>query len=372
MPGYTAKDDFRHDQTPATGVLITNLGTPDAPTSSALRRYLGEFLADPRVVEAPRWLWRLILHGIVLRTRPAKSAEAYRAVWSEEGSPLLAMSRRQCEGIAQRLKQTVPGPVHVALGMRYGRPAIAEAMRELRQRGVRRLLVLPLYPQYSGSTVGSTFDAVSAELRRWRWVPELRMITQYHDDPGYIKALADSIRDHWREHGQGDKLLFSFHGVPLRYLLQGDPYHCQCHKTARLVAEHLQLADAQWQVSFQSRFGREPWLQPYTDETVMALGRQELNRLDVVCPGFSADCLETLEEIALQNAEFFSEAGGGHLSYIPALNDRHDHLDALTALACTHLQGWPEMAADYDHQAVTTAAQASRERARAMGDQRTA
>lgn len=367
MTNYTARNNFRHDKPPVLGVLVTNLGTPDAPETGALRRYLGEFLADPRVVEAPRWLWRIILHGVILRLRPRKSAAAYRTIWGDKGSPLLVISRRQADGIARRLQHSLPGPVHVVLGMRYGRPAIREALRELREHGAERILVLPLYPQYSGATSGSTFDALSEELRQWRRVPELRLISHYHDEPGYIAALAASIREYWHAHGRGQKLLFSFHGIPRRYLEQGDPYHCECHKTARLTAERLGLKPDQWRVTFQSRFGREPWLQPYTDETVTALARDGCKRVDVICPGFSADCLETLEEIAIQNAEFFTAAGGEQLHYIPALNDRDDHLEALTTLIRRHLQGWPEAEPGYDAGAVARAATQTQERARAMG-----
>ncbi|HYW03499.1 MAG TPA: ferrochelatase [Gammaproteobacteria bacterium] len=340
MTRYTAKSTFTHDEPPRTGVLLTNLGTPDAPTPPALRRYLGEFLADPRVVEMPRWIWLPILHGIILRTRPTRSARAYRRIWDDDGSPLLSISRRQRAGLAERLGGDSPAAPLVELGMRYGRPAIADALRRLREGGVRRLLVFPLYPQYSASTVGSTFDAVTAELRTWRWVPELRMITHYHDHPAYIEALAASVRDYWDAHGRGDRLLFSFHGLPRQYLVQGDPYHCQCQSTARLVAARLGLDDDHWLVGFQSRFGPAQWLQPYTDETVRRLGREGINRLDVVCPGFAADCLETLEEIRLQNAEFFREAGGSELCYIECLNDRHDHLDALRQIAVRQMLGW--------------------------------
>ncbi|MCP1673504.1 ferrochelatase [Natronocella acetinitrilica] len=342
MPRFSAKDAFKHDDTPRLGVLVANLGTPDAPTAPALRTYLAQFLADPRVVEVPRLLWRIILHGIVLRTRPAKSARAYAEVWTDEGSPLLVISRAQTEGIAQRLHSRLEGPVAVELGMRYGSPSIPKALQTLRQAGAERLLVLPMYPQYSGATTASTFDALADELKGWRWVPELRFIGQYHDDPAYIACLAASIREHWEAHGRGDKLLFSFHGTPQRYLLDGDPYHCQCQKTARLVAQSLQLPDDAWQVTFQSRFGREVWLQPYTDKTVEALGKSGLKTLDVICAGFSADCLETLEEIQGENAEIFEEAGGGELRYIAALNDRSDHLDMLTDLILSHAQGWPE------------------------------
>ncbi len=339
---YTARADFRHDDTPRLGVLIANLGTPDAPTAPALRRYLGQFLADPRVIELPRILWRAILHGIVLRTRPKKSAAAYSEVWSEGGSPLLVTGKAQAAGIAERLAARLEGPVAVELGMRYGEPSMATAMRKLRDAGAERLVVLPLYPQYSGTTTASTFDALAEELRQWRWIPELRFIGQYHDDPRFIRCLADSIREHWAEHGRGEKLLFSFHGTPKRYLLNGDPYHCQCRKTARLVAETLELDDGEWTVAFQSRFGNEEWLKPYTDETVSAFAREGMKTLDVICAGFSADCLETLEEIEGENAEYFEENGGEALRYIRCLNDRPDHLEMLTELLMEHVQGWPE------------------------------
>ncbi|MCC5812738.1 MAG: ferrochelatase [Ectothiorhodospiraceae bacterium] len=342
MARYTAKQHFRHDDKPALGILLANLGTPDAPTAPALRRYLGEFLADPRVVELPRVLWRIILHGIVLRTRPARSAKAYEQVWTEQGSPLLTIGKAQAAGVTERLQRALQGKVALELGMRYGNPSMPAALRSLREQGVERLLVLPLYPQYSGATTASTFDALADELKQWRWVPELRFIGQYHDDAAYIACLASSIREHWAEHGQGEKLLFSFHGTPRRYLLNGDPYHCQCHKTARMVAETLGLPTDAWQVTFQSRFGKDVWLQPYTDKTVETLGKGGMKTLDVICPGFSADCLETLEEIQGENAEIFQHAGGGTLRYIPALNERQDHLDMLTALVMDHLQGWPE------------------------------
>lgn len=341
-PMYSTKPGFRHDDTPGLGVLVTNLGTPEAATAPALRRYLAEFLGDPRVVEINRPLWWLILHGIVLRTRPRKSAAAYARVWTAEGSPLLITAKAQTEGIARRLHERLEGSVAVELAMRYGNPSMASGLQKLREQGAERIVVLPLYPQYSGSTTGSTFDALADELKRWRWVPELRFIGQYHDDAGYIEALAASVREHWAQHGRAERMLFSFHGTPRRYLLDGDPYHCQCRKTARLVAERLELPDDDWQVTFQSRFGNEVWLQPYTDETVEALGRSGMKKLDVICPGFSADCLETIEEIGGENREIFERAGGGELRYIPALNDREDHLEMLTRVVVEHIQGWPE------------------------------
>jgi ferrochelatase len=364
---YIGDSDYAHGSPEGLGVLLTNLGTPDAPTRAALRRYLKEFLWDPRVVEVPRPIWWLILNGIILNIRPARSAEAYATVWTDEGSPLLAIARRQTEAFRKALESRASGPVQVALAMRYGNPSIESGLEELRRGGARRILILPLYPQYSGATTGSTFDAVADVLKRWRWVPELRFVNHYHDDPGYIAAMAERIRTHWAQHGRGERLLFSFHGVPKRYLLAGDPYHCQCHKTARLIAESLQLPDSAWELAFQSRFGREEWLRPYTDERVKALGAEGRKRIDVCCPGFSADCLETLEEIAVQNHEFFVEAGGEHLEYIPALNDQPAHIQALADLAVRHMAGWPELSTHWDQEAVNQARSRSRERALAMG-----
>jgi ferrochelatase len=367
MPDYLGSEGFEHGTRETLGVLVANLGTPDAPEAGALRRYLAEFLWDPRVVEMPRLLWWLILHGIILRFRPRKSAEAYRQVWTPAGSPLLQWSRRQAEGLAPRLSGRLSGPVHVEVGMRYGNPSIESALEALRAADCKRLLVLPMYPQYSASTTGSTFDGVADVLKRWRWVPELRFVNHYHDEPGYIRALAASLKEHWAAHGRGEKLLMSFHGVPRRYLLSGDPYHCHCHKTARLLAAELGLGDEEWAITFQSRFGREEWLRPYTDETVRALGAGGLRSLDVVCPGFAADCLETLEEIAQQNAEFFHEAGGEKLTYIPALNARDDHLDFLAELVTRHVGGWPEAGPARDEETLAKQAAASRERALALG-----
>lgn len=363
MSQYVGNEGFHHGTRGKLGVLVTNLGTPDAPETGALRRYLKEFLWDPRVVEVPRVLWWLILNGVILRIRPSRSAKAYRTVWTEEGSPLLSCARAQAAGIRERLAARVPGPVEVVLGMRYGNPSIPSALAQLQALNVERLLVLPLYPQYSASTTASTFDALAAVLMRWRWIPELRFITRYHDEHGYLEALATSIREHWAEHGRGEHLVMSFHGVPRRYLDQGDPYHCQCVKTGRLLAERLGLEDGSWSTTFQSRFGREEWLKPYTDESIRALGRRGLKRIDVVCPGFSADCLETLEEIAEQNAEFFHEAGGETLSYIPCLNTRADHLDFLADLALRHLQGWPETGPAPDAAQLAEEAEATKARA---------
>ncbi len=334
---FSGITDYQHDSPVTTGVLLCNLGTPDAPTASAVRRYLAEFLWDPRVVEIPRPIWWLILHGIVLRLRPKKVAHAYASVWQDEGSPLLAFSKRQQAALAASLDG-----MPVVLGMTYGQPSIASALEELRQQGVNRLLVLPLYPQYSGATGGPVFDLVSRVLQGWRRVPECRFVMHYHDEPGYIEALAESVRNYWAEHGRPDKLLMSFHGMPTYTLEKGDPYFCECQKTGRLLAEKLALADDAWQLTFQSRFGKAEWLKPYTDKTLQAWGEQGVGRVDVVCPGFAADCLETLEEMAMQNRATFLESGGGQYHYIPALNDRPAHIEFLANLVKRHIQGWPQ------------------------------
>ncbi|MCG6860112.1 MAG: ferrochelatase [Chromatiaceae bacterium] len=332
---------FRHDAPEVLGVLLLNLGTPDAPTVSAVRRYLAEFLSDPRVVELPRPIWWLILHGIILRLRPRRSAQSYRSVWTDQGSPLLVIARRQASALQERLSARLPGPVRVALGMRYGNPSIASALASLRSANTRRLLVLPLYPQYSATTTASSFDAVTAELSTWRWLPETRFINQYHDQQGYIRALAESVRAYWAEHGESDRLLFSFHGIPKDCLLKGDPYFCQCQKTARLTAEALGLPEQRWQVAFQSRVGKQEWLQPYTDQTLDAWCAEGVGTVHVLCPGFSVDCLETLEEIAVENRDRYLNGGGKGFGYVPALNDGAAHIDMLAELVLRHASGWP-------------------------------
>jgi ferrochelatase len=357
---------YRHGTQPCTGVLVANLGTPDAPTTAAVRRYLAEFLSDPRVIEVPRAVWLPILHGVILRIRPPRSARLYQSIWTEQGSPLLSISQRQAQALQRALEARFRGPVRVAPGMRYGRPSIAGALSVLREAGAARILVLPLYPQYSATSTASTFDAVADVLKTWRRIPELRMVTHYHDDPGYIGALAASIREHWQAQGQAEKLLFSFHGIPKRFFLAGDPYHCECHKTARLVAEHLQIPEERWQVTFQSRFGRAEWLKPYTDHTLRTWVQGGLKSVDVICAGFSADCLETLQEIAQENRHVFLSAGGESYRYIPALNDRPDHIQALADLVARHTQGWPETSADWDAEHATAQQAASRERAMRM------
>ncbi len=340
---YINVPDFRHDSPECLGVLLINLGTPDTPSVPDVRRYLAEFLSDPRVVEMARLPWWLILHGVILRTRPARSARVYQSIWTQEGSPLLAIARRQTEALQNLLGDRFRGPVHVALAMRYGRPSVSSALAELRRSNARRLLVFPLYPQYSASTTGSAFDAVTCELRRWRWLPEVRFINQYHDEPGYIDALVASIRAHWAEWNEPERLLFSFHGIPKEYFEKGDPYHCLCHKTARLVSEHLGLPPERWWVSFQSRLGKNEWLTPYTDVTLKEWAAAGVTSVQVLSPGFSADCLETIEEIDAENRQIFMDAGGKTYSYIPCLNDSPAHMETLADLIMRHASGWPEV-----------------------------
>lgn len=339
---YKNEQNFSHGNTETLGVLMVNLGTPDAPTVTAVRRYLAEFLSDPRVIEMPRLLWKMILHGVILRIRPKRSAHAYQQVWTDAGSPLMDISKRQATALQAALEKRNLGPVKVVLAMRYGSPSISDGLAELKAMNARRVLVLPMYPQYSATTTASVFDAISSELQTWRWIPELRFVNQYHDDPGYIDALADSVRRHWAEHGQAERLLFSFHGIPKDYFLGGDPYHCHCWKTARLVTQQLGLDQDKWRLSFQSRVGAKEWLKPYTDHLLKEWGAEKVASVQVICPGFSADCLETLEEIDQENRGYFVEAGGGAYSYIPALNDQPKHIEALADIVKRHVSGWPE------------------------------
>ena len=364
MPG------FAHDRATRLGVLLINLGTPDAPTAAAVRRYLAEFLADPRVVEIPRALWLPLLHGVILRVRPAQSAARYAKIWSNEGSPLLVHSQRQktllLGYLGQRLKALGLSSDYamVELGMRYGAPSIAQALRALHGGGCDRIVVLPLYPQYAASTTGSALDAVFAAARGLRRVPALRTVDAYHDDPGYIAALAQNVNDYWGKNGRPDKLVLSFHGVPRRSLDLGDPYHCHCHKTARLLASELGLEAPQFAVVFQSRFGRGQWLQPYIQPTLVALAKEGVRRVDVACPGFVSDCLETLEEIGIEGRTTFLGAGGGELHLIPSLNEHPAWIAALASLAVRNLGGWLDPPPD------AAAREMTRVRATALGAQR--
>ncbi|MCW8825215.1 MAG: ferrochelatase [Gammaproteobacteria bacterium] len=321
------------------GVLLCNLGTPDAPTAAALRRYLAEFLWDPRIVEIPRLPWWLILHGIILRTRPKKSAEKYRSIWTDQGSPLMVISRNQQQLLQNQLSEKLDRPVTVMLGMRYGNPSIQSALEALRTAGCDQLVILPLYPQNSCSTTASTFDAVADVFGQWRGVPSHTFISDYHTNERYIVAVAASIEAQWQQREPAEKLIFSFHGTPRSYRDKGDPYYDQCQQTAKLVAEKMGLDESRWQVTFQSRFGKAEWLKPYTDVTLKQLAKDGVKSVDIISPGFSVDCLETLEELGEENREYFLESGGESYNYIPALNDQPDHIEMMVDLV---LQNAPQ------------------------------
>lgn len=331
MPQRPGESDVTHNVNPCLGVLVANLGTPDAPTAAALRPYLCEFLSDRDVIQLPRVLWWPLLHGVVLRTRPQRSAQAYARIWTEAGSPLLVHSRAIAVALRAELQSRLGAPVKLALGMRYGHPSLAEAFAELTD--VERVVVLPLYPQYARATIGSTVT----RLRQLASKP-LDFVEGYADTPGYIHALVASVREHWQAHGRGERLLISFHGIPEHVVHKGDPYAEQCALTARRLAQALELSGNDWQLVFQSRFGRAQWLKPYTEDTLVQFAGEGLRTVDVICPGFAADCLETLEEITLRYAESFRAAGGKDLRYIPALNERPDHVRALADLVAAQVE----------------------------------
>ena len=360
---FQAEPVYRHGQRDRTAVLLVNLGTPDEPTAPALRRYLREFLSDPRVVEIPRLVWWPILHGIILRTRPVRSAAKYASVWMPEGSPLAVWTMRQSQALSSAMAAR-GHEVLVRHAMRYGNPSIPAVMDALRSEGATRVLVLPLYPQYAGATTGSVADKLLQWACKARRIPAWRFVAEYHDDPGYIAALATQVQRHWAAQGRADMLVMSFHGVPHRSLTLGDPYHCHCHQTARLLAERLGLSKDAYRVTFQSRFGKAKWLEPYTEPTLCELAASGVKRVDVMCPGFPADCLETLEEIAQEAREAFLHAGGSEFRYIECLNDQPAWIDALAALAERQLQGWPTRTASAAEAAED---EAQRQRALAMG-----
>ena len=337
---YQKEPSFTHGTPEKTGILLINLGTPDAPTAQAVRPYLKEFLGDPRVVEIPRLVWWLILNGIILNVRPKKSAAKYASVWLKEGSPLRVYTEKQAVLLQGYLSQRTQAPFMVEYAMRYGQPSIPAALRKLKEQNCQRILIVPMYPQYAASTTATATDIVFRELQQMRNTPAIRTIKHFHDDAGYIKALAANVNEHWMKNGRPEKLLMSFHGLPKYTLENGDPYHCECLKTGRLLAEELGLNKEQYAVTFQSRFGKAEWIQPYTSATLKQWGAEKLKRVDVVCPGFVADCLETLEEIAMEGKEDFQHAGGGEYHYIPCLNDRDDWMHALTDLVMDNLQGW--------------------------------
>ncbi len=318
------------------------------------------------MIELPRLLWWLILNCFVLTTRPRASAELYANIWTEEGSPLMVISRRIAEAVAGRLRDEIGTPTEVALGMTYGEPSIASALHRLRDAGCRRVLVLPLYSRYSSSSTGAAFDAVMRELMTWRWVPEIRTVQGYYDEPAYIHALAATVRELWSKDGEPELLVTSYHGIPKRYFENGDPYHCHCHKTSRLLAEELSLPEDRYQVTFQSRLGREEWLQPYTDLRLEELASSGTRAVDVICPGFSVDCLETLDEIGREARDVFLEAGGEHFRFIPCLNDRPEQIDLFVDLIRRNLAGWVEAKEDWDEESARAAAAKSRALAEAM------
>jgi protoporphyrin/coproporphyrin ferrochelatase len=318
-----------------TAVLLVNLGSPTAPTTRAVRRFLKEFLWDPRVVNLPRPLWWLILHFFVLPFRPRKSANAYRKIWDTKGSPLVFLTRQLTEQVAEKLN---PKGVVTDYATRYGEPSIAKRLSVFKAQGVENIIVLPLYPQYSSTTTASIFDAVIKELNQWRHLPSIQFISDYHQDEGYIAALAESIEHSWHLHGRHELLLLSFHGLPEVLTKWGDPYFYHCQNTARLIAEKLGLHEKQWQMVFQSRFGKAEWLKPYCIDTLQRLPEQGIKKIDVVCPGFAVDCLETLEEIAMENRALFLAAGGEDYRYIPALNDSSSHVGAIVKLIEQHFQ----------------------------------
>jgi len=343
MTSLLPEPRYIHGSEERTAVLLINLGTPDAPTPRAVRRYLKEFLSDPRVVEIPRAIWWLILNGIILNVRPKKSAEKYDAIWTPDGSPLRVHTEKQAKLLRGFLGKAGHHVV-VDYAMRYGKPSIADTLARLKEEGCKRILLIPLYPQYSSSTTATALDVALTWMRKLRNQPEIRTVRSFSDNAGYIEALANSVRKHWMANGRPTssyRLIMSFHGVPRYTLEKGDPYHCECHKTARLLAESLNIGTDQYQITFQSRFGRAEWLTPYTAQTLADLGRSGIERVDVICPGFTADCLETLEEIAMEGRAEFVQAGGKEFRYIPCLNEQDDWIQALAELAITHLQGWP-------------------------------
>ena len=322
-----------------TGILIINLGTPDSTSWWDIRKYLKEFLSDRRVIEVNALIWKIILNLFILTFRPSKTAHAYKQIWMKETneSPLRYYTKLQTNKLSERIRNT---NVIVDFAMRYGNPSIAKGLNNLRNQNCDRIIVLPLYPQYCAATTGSTFDAVSMELQQWRWVPSLRFIGSYFDQPLYIKALKNSIEEFWSKNEKPKKLIFSYHGIPKKYLDKGDPYHCFCRKTTRLVAESMNLPEDSYMTTFQSRFGPAEWLQPYTDETIESLAKNGTDHIHVISPAFSSDCLETIEELNEENREIFMENGGKKFGYIPCLNDRDDHILLLTSLLENELHGW--------------------------------
>ncbi len=365
MTYYNPESEYKHGDQLKVGILLANLGTPNAPTAKALRPYLKQFLMDKRVVEIPRLIWWCILNCIILVIRPKKSAEKYAQVWMQEGSPLLVHAKKQTQLLRGYLGQKINSPFAVELGMSYGNPSMQSAIEKLKAQHCNKILVFPLYPQYAASSTAASLDAVWKTLLKMRNVPAIRTIKHYHDHPAYIQALATSINKFWQINGKPEKLVMSFHGVPKFHLTKGDMYHCECHKTGRLLAEALGLEQDQYQIAFQSRFGKQEWLKPYLASTLEALGKQKIKRIDVVCPGFSSDCLETLEEIAMEGKHIFQSNGGGEYNYIPALNENEAWIHAMTTIALENLQGW--ISTEWDANAAQQISKDTAARAKALG-----
>ena len=329
---FVGEEDFKHQNRQKTGVLICNLGTPETYKTKDVRRFLRQFLSDGRVIEIPKIIWWFILNGIILTLRPSKSAKLYKSVWTKEGSPLLVLSKK----LTEKLKTSVGDSCEVELAMRYGNPSMESALMSLKNKNCRKLIVIPMFPQYSGTTTGSIFDEVARVLSKWRWVPSLSFVNSYHDQPEYISALADSLSNHIKNNSP-QKIIFTYHGIPKRNFDLGDPYQCYCQKTTRLVAEKLNLEDDTYITTFQSRFGPAEWLKPYTSDTMGELPLQEVKNVLVVAPAFSVDCLETIEEIDQENKEIFLKAGGEKFTYAPCLNDSSGQVNLLKAIIDKHL-----------------------------------
>jgi ferrochelatase len=363
---FAKEPDHVHGTAAKTAIVLVNLGTPDAPTAAAVRPYLKQFLSDPRVVEIPRAIWWFILHGVILPFRSAKSAQKYASIWTAEGSPLRIHTEKQALLLRGYLGER-GHDVQVAYAMRYGNPGLPQVLGKLKTDGCDRILILPAYPQYSGTTTASTCDAVFSHYAGVRNLPELRFVKHYHDHDAYIHALKESVLAYWERHGRPDKLLMSFHGVPKRTLLLGDPYHCECHKTARLLAKQLGLSHGQYIVSFQSRLGKAEWLQPYTAPTLQSLAKNGVKRVDVICPGFISDCLETLEEIDIEGRRDFLTAGGKEFHYIPCLNESSAWITALSEIAEQHMKGWPTVMTGPEREMQQREASVSRLEAHRLG-----
>ncbi len=359
MAKYQNNSAYTHGMSAKLGILLVNLGSPDAPTPQAVRRYLAEFLSDPRMVELPKLLWQLILHGVILRVRPKQSAAGYQKVWLDEGSPLTVYSKR----LADKCAQALANEEHILVrsAMRYGNPSIDNALQAFQNANVTKLIILPLFPQFSAVTSASVFDKLSESLTKRRWLPSLHFVRDYADFPGYIQAVSASISSFWQSNGRAQHLLFSYHGLPKRNLMLGDPYHCSCHKTTRLISENLTLAEDSFQTVFQSRFGKAEWLKPYCEETLVTLAKQGVKTVDIVCPGFATDCLETLEEIAIRYNESFIAAGGERVRYIPALNDANAQVSFILELLSQEVSQW------FAPQATQEELQQQKERARLLG-----